>query len=119
MAVTVRAAVEWSSTLLDPVEQARACAASVFSASALRLAAGDHDHKVVRVTDHSIGGLTMAAAPSPVDPSGHARLPYLGEVLIEGGQRDVGQQRVLIALREARSPPLRMRVSMRTAVDGG
>ena len=35
----------------------------------------------------------MAALPGPVDPAGHVRLPGLGEVLVEDGQGDVGQQR--------------------------
>jgi len=49
----------------------------------VRLITGDHDHEVVRVTDEPIGGLTVAATPSPVDPVGHLALPDLGEVLIE------------------------------------
>ena len=72
---------------------ASTAATSSRSASALLAGAVDHDHEVVRVADEPVGcATTLADALAPVHSvpiASHS----CGEVIVEDGQGDVGQQR--------------------------
>lgn len=52
----------------------------------------DHDHEVVRVSDEPHGRFPGAAALG-ASPFRAERFPLRGEVLVQHGQSDVGQQR--------------------------
>jgi hypothetical protein len=54
--------------------------------------AADHHDEIVRVADQSICRHTLAATLL-AGPVGAERFPFLGEVLVQHRQSDVGQQR--------------------------
>ncbi|MGY1643916.1 hypothetical protein ACI782_22640 [Geodermatophilus sp. SYSU D00703] len=51
----------------------------------------DHHDEVIRVTHESINR-AAALADASASHAGSGRLPLLGEVIVESGQGDVGQQ---------------------------
>ena len=64
---------------------------------AQRLGAGagavDHDDEVVGEADQPPRAQPLLPALGPLPCGAHLRLPLPGEVIIQRGQRDVGQQR--------------------------
>ena len=57
------------------------------------LLAGHEDDEVVGVADESVVRQAVATSFLSLLLDGHRRLPLLGEVIIQHGQGDVGQQR--------------------------
>jgi hypothetical protein len=53
----------------------------------------DYDDEVVGVADQTVGRLAVVAALGPLVGRAHRLVPLLGEMIIQDGQGDVGQQR--------------------------
>jgi hypothetical protein len=59
----------------------------------VRLGSRHQHHEVVREADEAVGGEPVGATPKALIPGRAHRLPRPGEVLVQVGQGDVGQQR--------------------------
>ena len=87
----------WTTRVFSGDSRSPIGASTVATSVAQRLGvfplAGDEDDEVVGVADESVVRQAMAAAFLSLLLDGHRRLPLPGEVIIQHGQGDVGQQR--------------------------